>query len=400
MEWVESLIHTLNSHSKWYIASAITSCYMLYYLFEVVKKPILATKPKGKFSELIEKNMPILKENFWPTLWCIEPRAQTIIPLFVRKRSIPVVPYKREILTLKDGGELCLDILEPKEGLPSNAPTIIAIPGITGSSRTDYSRGLAWTAQSLGIRFIAFNQRGSGIPLKTARTYCACNYEDFMEVLDHVKTKYEGSLLGAVGISMGGLILGNYLSSPEGAKTPISCAMLISVPWNVHIGMKSLETPPLNTVFNRRIATRLCGIIKKMDPPLRPDNYDDILKCETIRDLDNNYTARAFGYKDANDYYDHATIHDKIHKVTLPVLCLNSADDPFQPVEGIPLDVANKMDNICIAVTSRGGHIGFMEGICPTNKEQYMFRIFYKYFKTMLLEDGVNNFKKEDDVSI
>lgn len=67
-------------------------------------------------------------------------------------------------------------------------------------------------------------------------------------------------------------------------------------------------------------------------------------------------------------------------------------------VLGIPIDEACKMDNLCIVVTSRGGHIGFMEGICPINKEQYMFRIFGKYFKTMLLEDGINHFKKEDDV--
>lgn len=365
-------------------------------MFEVVKKPILATNPKGKFFRFIEKNMPELKEKFWPTLWCIESRAQTIIPLFVRTSSIPAVQYKSEILTLKDGGELVLDCLEPEGSSSSNVPTIIGVPGISGGSKSDYMRGFALMTSSLGIRFIAFNQRGTGIKLKTSRTYCACNYEDLMEVIDHVKAKYEGSLLGAVGISMGGLILGNYLSSPEGAKTPLSCAMIVSVPWNVQVSLKSLETPFLNMYLNKRIVKRLCNIIRRMSPELRPKNYEDILKCKDLRDLDNKYTSKAFGFKDADDYYDNSTIHNKIHKITIPVLSLNSADDPFQPIEGIPIDEAYKMDNLCIAVTSRGGHIGFMEGIYPLNKEQYMFRIFSKYFKSMLLEGAVNDFKKKD----
>lgn len=402
MEWLESSIDTFYSLSSWYLGSAMTSCYMLYYLFEVVKKPIIATNPKGKFSEFIEKNMPLLKEKFWPTLWCIESRAQTIIASFVRVSFIPVISYKREILTLKDGGEVCLDCLEPKEGSPSNTATIIVLPGLTGSSSSDYVKGLALMASDLGIRIIVFNQRGIGIRIKTPRTYCAANCEDLIEVIDHVKVKYEGSLLGAVGISMGGLILGNYLSSAEGVKTPLSCAMIISVPWNVHIGTQSIETPVLNMLLNRHLASGLCNIVRSMRTVLDTGKYvfDDILKSKTIREFDSKYTVKQFGYKDVTDYYNHATIHNKIHKVTIPVLCLSSADDPFQPIEGIPLDEAYKMDNLCIVVTSRGGHIGFMEGICPINKEQYMYRIFGKYFKTMLLEDGVKHFKKEEDVLI
>ncbi|XP_014271542.1 phospholipase ABHD3 [Halyomorpha halys] len=402
MEWLGSSINTLSSLPRWYLGSAMASCYVLYYLFEVVKKPILATNPKGKFYTFIEKNMPILKEKFWPTLWCIESRAQTILPLFVRISSIPAVAYKREILAMKDGGEICLDSLEPKEGLPPNAPTVIVLPGLTGSSKSDYIRGLALIAADVGIRFIVFNQRGSGIRLKTPRTYCAANYEDLIEVINHVKAKYKDSLLGAAGVSMGGLILGNYLSSAEGKKTPLSCAMLISVPWNVHVGIESLEKPVLNLLLNKRLASRLCNIIRRMYSVLEDSvkkEDDEILKSKTIREFDSKYTAKEFGYKDVIDYYDHASIHDKIHKVTIPVLCLNAADDPFQPLEGIPLDEAYRMDNLCIVLTSRGGHIGFLEGIFPLNKEQYMFRMFAEYFKTMLQEEGVKHFKKEDDVS-
>ena len=41
--------------------------------------------------------------------------------------------------------------------------------------------------------------------------YCASNCEDLYEVAQHVKKQYPDVKIGATGISMGGLILGNYL---------------------------------------------------------------------------------------------------------------------------------------------------------------------------------------------
>ena len=57
-------------------------------------------------------------------------------------------------------------------------------------------------------------------------------------------------------------------------------------------------------------------------------------QCKTLREFDSAYTAKQSGYKDVNAYYADASIHDKLHKIEVPTLCLSAGDDPLQPYEG------------------------------------------------------------------
>jgi len=387
------------SVSSWYIA--LTSGFLIYYFFEVVKRPVIACSD-GHFRQFLEGNIPLLKERFWPTFWCFEARAQTMMASIVRTLVIPHINYTREILTLKDGGEICLDWLDPYENCPLNTPTVVILPGLTGASKADYVKGLVLAAQSIGLRTVVFNQRGiGGISLKTPRTYCAANSEDTIEVINHVRAKCVGAPIAGTGVSMGALILGNYITTVPEAASNLTCAMLISVPWNVFRGTESIEQPIFNLMLNRHLASCLCNILKNVRHVLEPGPYaiDEVLKSRTIREFDSKFTVKQFGFKDVEDYYRRATLHDKIHKFTVPVLCLSAADDPFQPLDGIPVDTANKLDNVGIVVTSRGGHIGFMEGVWPLYKNQYMFKMFSQFFDSMLVKEGYKELRRSSSAA-
>lgn len=76
-----------------------------------------------------------------------------------------------------------------------------------------------------------------GLCGQTPRLYCAANVDDLTEIIAHIKNCHPNSKLGATGVSMGGLILGNYLANNGvEARQYLTACQIISVPWDVHKG--------------------------------------------------------------------------------------------------------------------------------------------------------------------
>ncbi|XP_057339761.1 phospholipase ABHD3 isoform X1 [Microplitis mediator] len=361
--------------------------FYIYYLLWVVKPPMLVCG-NGNICKLIE-NIEMINENFWPTPWCLESRAQTILASILRGNMIPDINYRREILTLKDGGEVALDWVD--NHCTNLSPIVIILPGLTGASQAEYIKCLVTGGREIGIRCVIFNNRGlGGISLKTPRTYCAANSDDFAEVLNHVSQLNPDVQIGATGISMGGLILGNYLAQErEAAVNKLQAAFLVSVPWNVFEGTKSIESG-LNRLLNRYLAKALKKSFKNMHnkvEDLLEEDLTEAFKSNTLREFDSAFTAKHFGYKDVNEYYANATLHKKLHSIHVPLLCLTAADDPFQPFDVIPLKEAKESKSIAFLITSHGGHIGFLEGLFPTKQEQYISKLFKQYFQAVFFKN-------------
>jgi len=371
----------------------------------VVEKPQLVCREYSAWQDFLTQNITALQGHYWPTPWCFESRSQTLMASVLRSVSIPFIHYKREILPLKDGGEVCLDWLDDShigehEDESSERPTVIILPGLTGCSQSDYVKAFVLSVQSTGARCVVFNNRGrGGIQLKTSRTYCAANSDDLEEAIDHICSKYPKSPIIGSGISLGGMILGNYLATrKENAAEKLVAAMVLSIPWNVFVGTKSLEQPMLNLWLNQHLAKCLCDSVESFKNVLggpKKWDIDHVLQSKTVREFDTRFTAVQFGYANVDEYYKSATLHDKLDNIKVPLLCLSAADDPFQPIEGIPIEEAKKSSHVAIIVTERGGHIGFMEGLLPT-KVNFSDRIYSQFLSSVMKNFGSMDKIKEE----
>ncbi|KAF2344618.1 Alpha/Beta hydrolase fold, partial [Trinorchestia longiramus] len=146
-------------------------------------------------------------------------------------------------------------------------------------------------------------------------------------------------MIVAVGISLGGMILCHYLCEQNTiASQRLTAAVGVSVPYNVFLGTDNLERPLLNYLLNNHLARCLSRSVEDLSPMLSSSDvwdYKKVIKSKTIREFDSRFTAVQFGFPDVNAYYERASLHDKMHDVTVPYLGLSSQDDPFQPKAGV-----------------------------------------------------------------
>jgi len=392
---VETAIGFLKTHPYLGPTFLFAAGLRIYYQLVVVRRVQLDCKRGTKLEVFLRDRLPILQEEYRPTFWCFEPRVQTILAHICRM-TLPDIKYRREILGLEDGGEICLDWLDTDSTDPEH-PTVLFMPGLTGDSQSEYIKSFINIAKKdKNARCVVFIYRGlGGHVLKTPRAYCATDYQDVTRVVDHIKSKYPKSPLTALGVSLGGIMLGNYLRKVEDqAQGKLVAAFLVSVCWDTFEGCNSIEKWGLNLLLNRHLAHCLVDTFKTykhlFDSGAAKRNFDpnSVLNSQTVKQFDSSFTAKHFGYKNVEEYYNDAMLRGKIHKIKVPVLAINAEDDPFQPGPSIPSDEALESDHVAIVRTKYGGHIGFMEGWLPT-RYHFTDRLFAQFLEAVYDKEGM-----------
>ncbi|XP_078665991.1 protein ABHD1-like [Branchiostoma floridae x Branchiostoma belcheri] len=372
---------------------------LTYYLTRVVKKPLLITG-SAACADFLQRRCPVLVQEYYPTVWCFTSRLHTIMcSLLGDLTTWKLPPYRREILDMPDGGELHLDWLDHHGNSHHDnrtRPIIVILPGMSGHSGSYYVINLARGGCKKGYRSVVYNHRGSnGVKLKNNTYYCAADTSDLLLVVSHIRTLYPQAPVMAVGASLGGMIIFNYLAK-FGAHCGLVAAMVMSMPWDASKTTKSLEEPLNQLLFNKYLTYGLRKYIRQNREMFDKDSRVDIdyaLKSCTIAECDDRFTIKVFGFKSVDHFYTLASACNKVSRVQTPLLSLNAADDVFAPLYTIPTEEIEKNPNIALVMTSHGGHIGFGDWLSPT-RESFMDKLYQQYL------DAVFKFKYGEEEHI
>ena len=280
---------------------------------------------------------------------------ETIFPSALRK--VKGVEYQRERIETRDDDFLDIDWVKD-----NNSRLIIVSHGLEGSSDRPYILGIAKLFSANSWDILAWNCRScSGEMNRREFLYHHGFTQDVEEVVRHALRKGYKEIV-MIGFSMGGSLTLKYVGeNGKNLHPEIKGSMAVSVPCNLSSSSKMLALGKNKFYQNR--------FMRKLDIKLREkeEQYPDLIEIKPwktfadFHEFDTHYSAKIFGYKDAQDFYDSVQCYPHLKNINIPTLILNSLNDPMLTGDCYPESEAQRNINIFLELTQYGGHVGFMQ---------------------------------------
>ena len=302
---------------------------------------------------------------FVPAVGMGNPHLQTLWGPLVRKPTL--LARSRERLWLKDGDFLDMDWHGPND---ADAPLVLVLHGLTGSSNSPYVAGLQKAMAAKGWASVALNWRGcSGEPNLLSRSYHSGASEDLAEVIAHLRLLRPLAALYAVGYSLGGNVLLKYLGE-SGKHSELLGAVAVSVPFRLDECANRIGQG-FSKVYQRHFMREMLTYIRDKQQRFQHEGLTEGLaelsalgsleNMRTFWDFDGRVTAPLHGFVDATDYYRRASSRYYLGQIETPTLIIQSRDDPFVFPHSLPepgeLSACTEFE-----LHAKGGHVGFVDG--------------------------------------
>jgi predicted alpha/beta-fold hydrolase len=161
----------------------------------------------------------------------------------------------------------------------------------------------------------------------------------------------------------------------QGNSVPshVARAAGVSTPFDLAAGSRYLECMLGQQYVNHFMMTLKAKTLAKRS--MYPDlcDWSKLESAKTFWEFDDHVTGPVHGFSDALDYYTRSSSIGVLHRIRRPTLLLNAMDDPFLPpaVLGQVSKLAKDNEFLHTEFTSRGGHVGWVEG-GPWSTKYYM----------------------------
>ena len=153
----------------------------------------------------------------------------------------------------------------------------------------------------------------------------------------------------------------------------------------------------LNTVYGRALAASLKRTFSRHRASLERLERRDVdlayvFGAATLRQLDERFTRRAFGYRSVDVYYRDSSSSSRLRGVGVPLLCLSALDDPISVGDAVPFDEFRLNPLLMLGTTAFGGHVSWHCG--PIAADAWADRPLAGYFAEMFAMNASGALKK------
>ncbi|KAI5180493.1 hypothetical protein NEOKW01_0797 [Nematocida sp. AWRm80] len=335
--------------------------YSMYYIL-MCKKISLYYQHTEENNKIVSK-LKGLEKVFYPHILWLLPQIQTVA-YFVRK--ISRTEYKEIEIEQDDGGSFYIHLYEPSEESVSKNHTVILLHGLGGSALSKHVTILGDHLQNQGYRVVAMGARGTYRKLKTDTFFHIGWTKDLISTFKYILLKYPGTVSG-IGFSLGGHWLtktfgelSEHFTKKE--RQRIKGGMAISTPFDFVQLAEYMNKPIPRRIYNRGFAKKIHKFVLRNKEVFEKSGHsiEEILKANSMHEIDKVLTSKVFNIPSLEEYYYKESCVRVISQINKPYLILNSKDDPIVPQHTIPIKECIKSKNIILALTERGGHMGFL----------------------------------------
>jgi predicted alpha/beta-fold hydrolase len=249
------------------------------------------------------------------------------------------------------------------------APALLLLHGLEGSSLAHYMRGIADKAFAAGFSVVRLNQRNCGGTEHLSRgLYHSGLTHDPLHLLRHLIDRERVPAVVVAGYSLGGNLTLK-LAGDLGADAPpqLKAVCAVSPTMDLALCVDALERRA-NFLYQFNFMRNLRARMRRK-AALYPELYD-LAKLKgvwTVRGFDDAFTAPMNGFGTASRYYHEASSLRVVDRIHVPALILTAANDPFVPPEQFTRPEIQANPHVTVRITDDGGHCAFVSEPNPAH---------------------------------
>lgn len=244
---------------------------------------------------------------------------------------------------------------------PAQAPraNLIILHGLEGSHNSGYMLSMAQAALLRGFRVHRLNMRTCGGTEHLAPTlYHAGLTADLKSLV--------ASLVGPtappvflIGYSLGGNVILKAMGE-WGDAAPVAAAAAVSTPLDLMACCLRMQESR-NWLYSQKFIKSLKARYTRRHHSF-PDRFPlaGLEQVASVLEFDDKFTAPAFGFGDASNYYATQSSRAYLAHIRRPTLLIHAADDPLIPLRVYREAGIESNSYLELSLEAHGGHVGFL----------------------------------------